>query len=62
MKNKLKVRLSAHIFVCEHKDTTIFEIQEIIIYLSPKYQNYYCVRTQKQTIKQKRRNRWKESE
>lgn len=27
-------------FVCEHKDTTIFGIQKIIIYLCRKYQDY----------------------
>lgn len=33
-------------FVCGHKDTTIFVITKIVIYLCRKYLDYYCVRAQ----------------
>ena len=34
-------------FVCGHKDTIIFVITKIVIYLCRKYLDYYCVRTHK---------------
>ena len=46
MKSKQKIRLFFIAFVCGHKDTTIFVITKIVIYLCRKYLDYYCVRTQ----------------
>ena len=46
MKSKQKIRLFFISFVCGHKDTTIFVITKIVIYLCRKYLDYYCVRTQ----------------
>ena len=33
--------------MCGHKDTTIFVITKIVIYLCRKYLDYYCARAQK---------------
>ena len=47
MQSKLKDSLFFIAFVCGHKDTTIFVITEIVIYLYRKYLDYYCARAQK---------------
>lgn len=46
MESKLHFRLFFIAFVCGHKDTTIFVITKIVIYLCRKYLDYYCVRAQ----------------
>ena len=48
MKSKQKIRLFFIAFVCGHKDTTIFVITKIVIYLCRKYLDYYCVRAQEE--------------
>ena len=47
MQSKLKDSLFFIAFVCGHKDTTIFVITKIVIYLYRKYLDYYCARAQK---------------
>ena len=47
MQSKRKRGLFFIAFVCGHKDTTIFVITKIVIYLCRKYLDYYCVRAQK---------------
>ena len=47
MQSKLKGSLFFIAFVCGHKDTTIFVITKIVIYLYRKYLDYYCARAQK---------------
>ena len=47
MQSKRKRGLFFIAFVCGHKDTTIFVITKIVIYLYRKYLDYYCVRAQK---------------
>lgn len=46
MENKLYFSSFFIAFVCGHKDTTIFVITKIVIYLCRKYLDYYCVRAQ----------------
>ena len=46
MQSKLKDSLFFIAFVCGHKDTTIFVITKIVIYLYRKKINYQCARAQ----------------
>ncbi len=46
MQSKPKQRPFFIAFVCGHKDTTIFVITKIVIYLCRKYLDYQCARAQ----------------
>ena len=46
MNSKSKQHSFFTVFVCGHKDTTIFVITKIVIYLYRKKINYQCARAQ----------------